>query len=73
MGSFPRSWLLATDDIADGSGRSSYNAIPFLGELYRATGRTTYLEAALRRGQYCGLSGHQDGVFVGGTLDNPPW
>lgn len=71
-GSFPRSWLLASDTVAMESGFSSYNAIPFLVETHAATGEDRYLRAALRCGDYCWkYAGQREGVFVGGTLDNP--
>lgn len=71
-GSLPRSWLLGTDEVAEESGYSTYNGVTFFAEMYRATGEHRYLDAAVRGGEYCWVSaGHCDGVFVGGTLDNP--
>lgn len=70
-GSLPREWLEGTDDVVDGSGYSTYNAVPLFTEAFRATGSGSYLEAAVRAGEYLWTSGHQEFVFVGGTVDNP--
>jgi hypothetical protein len=39
--------------------------------LARVTGRATYLDAALRAGDYCWRTGGRAGCFAGATLDNP--
>ena len=70
-GSFPREWLIGSDEIADSSGYSTYNVVPLLVEAHHATGDRRYLDAAVRAGDYLWASGHQELVFVGGTVDNP--
>ena len=70
-GSLPRSWVLSSDEIADPSGYSTYNAISTFLEAHSASGDSKYLDAAIASGQYCWNAGQRDGVFVGGTLDNP--
>jgi len=70
-GSFPRSWHQDTGKVHDSAGQGSYNAIPTLVLLSRITGETEYLQAALRAGQFCWTSGQNQGIFVGGTIDNP--
>ena len=70
-GAMPREWLEGTDTVVDPSGYSTYNAIPMLIEAYAATGAPSYLSSAIRGGEYLWTSGHQEFVFVGGTVDNP--
>ena len=45
--------------------------IPFLVDLYKATGDTRYRDAALRAGEFCLHSVHAQYAYVGGTPDNP--
>ncbi len=45
--------------------------IPFLIELYRATGDKTYLKTALSAGEYSLGNIHKPACYVGGTPDNP--
>src|SRR5271157_1090938 len=70
-GDFPRSWRPGTGEVADASGLSSYNAVPFLALLSQATGQAKYLQAAIRAADFCWSSGQSHGAFVGGTIDNP--
>jgi hypothetical protein len=69
-GSWPRSYL------ADGAVDSAYKTntdhpVPFLVDLYFATGKATYRDAALKAGEYCWPTVHQSYSYVGGTPDNP--
>lgn len=50
---------------------ASFNAIPLLVQMHRFTGDRKYLEAAIRAGEFCWANGQAQGVFVGGTIDNP--
>ncbi|WP_219418367.1 hypothetical protein [Pseudonocardia nigra] len=70
-GGFPRAWQRGSAEVALDSPASTYNAIPFLVALYEACGDERYRDAAVRAGEFCWGSGHDRGVFVGGTLDNP--
>lgn len=45
--------------------------IRFLVDLSKATGRRTYLDAALRAGDWCWTNTHAAFCYVGGTVDNP--
>jgi len=45
--------------------------VPFLVDLYEATGDIRYREAALRAGEFCLRSVHDRYTYVGGTPDNP--
>lgn len=69
-GSFPRSWELGTGVVHDPAPQSSYNPIPMFVLLTELTGNPDYMTAALKAGEYSwGLQ--KDGVFRGGTIDNP--
>lgn len=46
-------------------------AIPFLANLYLATGDTRYRKAALLAGEFCWKSVHLAYSYAGGTPDNP--
>lgn len=70
-GSFPRSWRPGSGEVADPSPQSSYNPVPFLVLLSRATGNPKYLEAASQAADFCWSHGQSEGRFVGGTIDNP--
>lgn len=70
-GSFPRNWRPVTGEVADPSPWSTYNPIPFLVHMHEITGNRTYLDSAIRAGEFCWQSGHCDFVFIGGTIDNP--
>lgn len=70
-GSFPRAWVPGTGEVMEASGTSSYNAVPFLALLSQATGEGRYLSAALRAAEYIWSVYGAQGVFVGGTIDNP--
>jgi len=70
-GGFPRVRLPGAGTVRDASPESSYHAIPFLALLAGLTGEQGYLDAAVRAGAYCWADGQADGMFVGGTIDNP--
>lgn len=70
-GSFPRAFEAGTGAVIDSSTNASQVPIAFLASLARATGKPTYLDAALRAGDYCWQSGGEMGCFAGATLDNP--
>ncbi len=70
-GGFPRKWIVGTGEVAEKSASASYNAVPFLILMSKATGQTNYLDAAVKAADYCWDSGQIHGVFVGGTIDNP--
>lgn len=70
-GGFPRGWDQATGKIVDASKQSSYSVIPYLLLLTELTGQPQYKQAAIKAGDFCWNSGQNNGLFVGGTLDNP--
>ncbi len=69
-GGFPRSWESGTGKVIKDSPKASYNPIPFLLLLSDITGDEKYKQAALKAGEYCWGIQNQ-GLFAGGTLDNP--
>lgn len=70
-GGIYRSWQPVTGKVQDSSKQSSYNAIPFLVFLSAETKDKKYINAAFKAAEYCWQNGQRDGVFVGGTIDNP--
>jgi hypothetical protein len=70
-GGFPRSWRAGTNVVTNPSTLGSYNAIPILVKLASVTQNREYLNAAIRAGNLCWTQGQSQGVFVGGTEDNP--
>lgn len=70
-GGLPRKWEPVTGRVVDDSPQSSYNAIPFLVKMSQLTADPQYVAAASRIGDFSWQSGHERGVFVGGTIDNP--
>lgn len=71
VGQFPRTWYPGTGQVADPSPQSTYNVIPFLVLLSEVTESDKYFNAALKAADYCWTQGHANGIFVGGTIDNP--
>ena len=69
-GGFPRSWE-ADGRVLSPSPNASFNAIGLLVLLSELTQDPAYLDAAIRTGDFCWSSGQSDGIFVGGTIDNP--
>eukprot|EP00927_Polykrikos_kofoidii_P071971 TRINITY_DN68149_c0_g1_i1.p1 TRINITY_DN68149_c0_g1~~TRINITY_DN68149_c0_g1_i1.p1 ORF type:complete len:722 (-),score=94.70 TRINITY_DN68149_c0_g1_i1:16-2181(-) len=69
-GSFPMAWEW-NGSVADHSRIGTHNAIPFLGDLYAATGDERYKTAALRAGDFCLLTIHAEYRYVGGAVDKP--
>lgn len=70
-GSFPRKFTPVTGTIRDSAPQTTYNAIPFLIHLSEATGEDKYFKAALKAAEFSWSNGQDQGVFVGGTIDNP--
>lgn len=70
-GGFPRAWRMGTGVVASASEQSSYNPVPFLVLLGELTRDPRYLAAGARAGDFAWSAGQADGVFVGGTIDNP--
>ena len=71
QGGFPRSWKPGTGTVADGSLNNTANAVKVLVLLSQITGEREYLDSALRAGTFAWDHGQKDGLFVGGTIDNP--
>ena len=70
-GSFPRAWEAGTGVVLESSKTASHLPVTFLSRLAGATGKSVYLESALRAAQFCWNSGGDQGCFAGATLDNP--
>lgn len=70
-GSFPRTFEPVTGNVRNSSKQNSYNVVPFLVLLSEATNSLKYLDAALKAADFSWHNGHNKGVFIGGTIDNP--
>ncbi len=70
-GGFPRAWEPVSGKVIDSSPASSYTVIPYLVLLTELTGDEKYQKAALKAGEFVWDYGQSDGIFVGGTIDNP--
>lgn len=70
-GGLPRKWEPGTGRVVMDAPQSSYNALPFLVKMSQLTNDPKYLDAAKRIGEFSWQSGHERGLFVGGTIDNP--
>ncbi len=70
-GSFPRSWHNKTGQVLNPSGTSSYNPVPLLALLSKVTADKQYLDSAVRAANYIWNNYGAQGVYVGGTTDNP--
>lgn len=70
-GGFPRAWEPVTGKVIDPSPASSYTVIPYLLLLTELSGDEKYKKAALKAGEFIWDYGQSDGIFVGGTIDNP--
>ena len=70
-GSLPRAWEAGTSKVLDASKTASHLPVGFLARLSSATGKTVYLDAALRAAQFSWSAGGSRGCFAGATLDNP--
>ena len=70
-GSFPRAWEAGTGTVLQSSTTVSHLPVAFLARLSGATGKSIYLESALRAAEFSWNSGGNKGCFAGATLDNP--
>jgi hypothetical protein len=70
-GSFPRAWAAGTGAVLEVSKTASHVPVPFLVRIAGATGKSVYLDAALRAAEFCWRAGGSRGCFAGATLDNP--
>ncbi len=70
-GGFPRTWKQGTGEVYDPSMESSYTVIPLLVLLNEITGDRRYADAAIKTGEFCWNTYHKEGIYIGGTLDNP--
>lgn len=69
-GSFCRSYDFHGNVIHEGKLNTTH-PLPLLVELWLATRRKSYLEAAKRAGEFCWANVHKPLAYVGGTPDNP--
>jgi hypothetical protein len=70
-GSLPRAWEAGTGKVLDPSPTASHVPVAFLTRLARATGKTVYLDSALRSARFAWSAGGEIGCYAGATLDNP--
>jgi hypothetical protein len=70
-GSFPRTFEPLTSKVRDSSKANTYNMVPFLVLLSEAAGNDKYLQAAIKAANFSWNNGHNRGLFIGGTIDNP--
>jgi hypothetical protein len=70
-GGLPRAWEPGTGKVVDDSPASSYTIIPYLLLLTELTGDEKYQQAAIKAGEFVWDYGQSEGIFVGGTIDNP--
>jgi hypothetical protein len=70
-GSFARSYMLGTQNVAQESGATSYNVAPLFPLLTKHLGDQKYLNSAIRAAEYVWQNYGCRGIFVGGAIDNP--
>jgi len=70
-GSFPRKFAAGSGEVMDPSPTTSYNVVPFLVLLSEASGAEKYLKGAIKAAEYAWAEGQKNGIFIGGTIDNP--
>jgi hypothetical protein len=69
-GSWFREYHWDSTPAHSGKGNTTH-PIPFLVDLWKATGNDKYRDAALKAGEYCWREIHEEFSYVGGTVDNP--
>ncbi len=70
-GSFPRRWIAGSSEVAETTGSTSYCPVPLLILMTDETGDPKYEQAAIYAGEYVWENWGSQGLFVGGTSDNP--
>jgi hypothetical protein len=70
-GSFARSYMLGTQDVAQDSGTTSYNVAPLFPMLSKDLNDPKYLASAVRAAEYVWQNFGSRGIFIGGAIDNP--
>ena len=72
-GSFPRAWEAGTGVVLESSKTASHLPVTFLARLAGATGKSVYLESALRAAEFCWNSGGNQAVLPAPPLTTPMW
>jgi hypothetical protein len=70
-GSFPRRWKPGSNDIEEETGTTSYCPVPLLVMMAEETGDAEYSQTAIRAADYVWVNWGRQGLYVGGTSDNP--
>lgn len=70
-GSFPRSVNFTTNTVSNSEKTNTSHIIPFLVELFFATGNNSYKQAALNAGNFLHNDSYVNFKYIGGTPDNP--
>lgn len=70
-GSFPRSVDFITNLVTDAATTNTSHVLPFLVELYFASHKESYRQAALKAGDFLYRDSYLNFKYIGGTPDNP--
>ncbi|MFV0591010.1 MAG: RICIN domain-containing protein [Draconibacterium sp.] len=70
-GSFSRAWDYATNEVVFPEKTNTSHVIPFLVDMYKATGNLDFKNAALEAGEFIYVTNYEAFDYVGGTPDNP--
>jgi len=70
-GSFPRAWNYTTNAVVYSEKTNTSHIIPFLVDMYKATGNIAFKNAAISAGNYIYTQVYQNFKYIGGTPDNP--
>lgn len=70
-GSFAGAWFWTNGSEAAQYQNTTYFVIPFLLDLYNATGNVSYQQCALKAGEYSYQNVHSQYLYAGGAADNP--
>jgi hypothetical protein len=70
-GSFPRAWDYNNDEVVHPEKTNTSHVIPFLVDMFKATGNQIFKNAALEAGNYVYVTNYENFDYVGGTPDNP--
>jgi hypothetical protein len=68
-GSWPRTWIPGTNNVAQPSGSGTFSPPPLLLAMYKETGDAKYKESAIRAGEYLWSDWGVRGIYAGGAVD----
>ncbi|MEO8594013.1 MAG: hypothetical protein ABI759_11890 [Candidatus Solibacter sp.] len=70
-GSFPRSYMVNSQNVVQDTGTTSYNVAPLFPMLSRDLKDPKYLSSAVRAAEHVWQNFGSRGIFIGGAVDNP--